>query len=575
MNLQETFHEGGVNRLQVSRILYWFAWFIEICAVITGLAIAVLVGMSTFEQNKAIDESGGATSFANVLIASLPFFMVSIVELAKIPAAQAMYATTHRIWKATFALVLIFLAFITFETALNGFERNFNNLNYQVNRLMTKKDELIEQKEFFLGQNEREKSLSREGVLENFEKQMIPIRDRRDQALKALSERSREITASANSEQIKAIRTKLEDLRSQREQLIARRDKEISAVQGNIAKRQDQARNDALEKKKDLETQIQRMEARLRNTEDRFEKELSDSNIFTRGGVRERFDPEIATLKGDISDLRRRLLSFDVGDAASGVVASNSDRAAEIERQYAPRIASFGQKIDQVSSELANVAGVSQKDLDRDRDAVNEERKSIMRQFDADMAVLDSKKREDLKNVNNREQNIQKNDEAIAKIEGQLSEVKAEINVKARDNQIYRLAKMFDNNAKTVADVDSNLVNLVGKIWFGSLAMVIAITGIVLALASEVVKDERNTSHSFPAQRRAFGRGIRSLALAIIRLQRRKPRVVTEIREVVKEVPVDRVVFQDKVQQVIKKEVVHVPIYTNDPSLLRKQDVPS
>ena len=40
--------------------------------------------------------------------------------------------------------------------------------------------------------------------------------------------------------------------------------------------------------------------------------------------------------------------------------------------------------------------------------------------------------------------------------------------------------------------------------------------------------------------------------------------------EVVKEVPVEKIVFRDKPITVVKKEYVHVPLYTNDVELLGK-----
>ena len=88
------------RNLRTSRILYAFAWLIEAFAVATGLVIAYMVGWSTYNENLAIASSGEAvTSFANVIIASLPFVLVAVVELAKIPTASAVYATKNIIWK--------------------------------------------------------------------------------------------------------------------------------------------------------------------------------------------------------------------------------------------------------------------------------------------------------------------------------------------------------------------------------------------------------------------------------------------------------------------------------------------
>ena len=575
MNLQNTPGAGTTDKLKISRTLYMFAWFIEICAVLTGLAITYLVGVSTYEQNVRIDQSGGTTNFSNVLIAALPFFMVSVVELAKIPAAQAMYWTTARVWKTIFALVLIFLAFITFETAINGFERNFHNLNYQINSLMTKKGELIERKANLESQVAKSKSVTREDVIQNFEQQLAPIRERRDTQLAALADRGKEINAAANSEQIKALRDKLADVREQREKLLQRRDQEISNLQGNASRSRENARQDALEQKRVLETQAQQLEANLRNKEDAFQQALASSNFFTKSSVKTQFEPEIADLKSQISTLRARILNFNVSNVVAANVTNTSEQSIELEARYAPKLTEFDKKIESAAAELAKAAGVTQKDLDRDRSTLQEERAQIVKEFDSDFSELQSKKNEELKNVATKEIAIEKLLLQVTSIEGEISDVKEKINSKAPENQVYRLAMMFDSNAKTVADIDPDIVNLVGKFWFGSLAMVIAVTGIVLALASEVMKDDRRTGAKLSGGNRGFGRNLRSLSLALTRLNRKKPRVITEIREVIKEVPVDRVVIQDKIQQVIKKEVIHVPIYTNDPTLLRRQDVPS
>jgi 5'-3' exonuclease len=52
----------------------------------------------------------------------------------------------------------------------------------------------------------------------------------------------------------------------------------------------------------------------------------------------------------------------------------------------------------------------------------------------------------------------------------------------------------------------------------------------------------------------------------------RKPKKVVEVTkivEIIKEVPVDKVVFQEVPVEVVRKEVIHTPIYTNDPDLLK------
>jgi hypothetical protein len=364
-------------------------------------------------------------------------------------------------------------------------------------------------------------------------------------------------------------------LRAQRQLLIEQREKEIGSIQGDVQARRARLQADAESRKADLERLLQREEAALKNIKDEYSNALSNSNIFTRNGIRERYEPLVQAQRTKYDELAQRLLAFSVSEEVDRLQGAGSIDVEKVTDKYSERINVLDQRIEATNLDLAQIAGVTQKDLERDRSSLNEDRKRIQAQYETAFKVLQERKMADLRNVADREAVIAKNQDEMGQLQEQITLIKTQINEKAKDNQIYRLAKMFDPDAKTVADVDIALVNLVAKVWFGSLAMVIAITGIVLALASEVVKDERHTQRQALNTRKPLLGSLRSLALAINRRTRHRPRVEIEIREVVKEVPVDRVVFRDKIQEVVQKEVIHVPIYTNDPNLLRSQDVPT
>jgi hypothetical protein len=71
-----------------------------------------------------------------------------------------------------------------------------------------------------------------------------------------------------------------------------------------------------------------------------------------------------------------------------------------------------------------------------------------------------------------------------------------------------------------------------------------------------------------------IGRAFRK-TLASRRKKYNSPKIITKIKEVevdkiVKEtVEVDKVVYQEVPKEVVRKEVIHVPIYTNDPDLIK------
>ena len=83
----------------------------------------------------------------------MPFLMVAIVEITKIPFVAATYKTSNTKWKFIFGSSLLFLAFITFESALNGFERNFHALIFSIDKhkkelvAVEDDDKLVEEEE--------------------------------------------------------------------------------------------------------------------------------------------------------------------------------------------------------------------------------------------------------------------------------------------------------------------------------------------------------------------------------------------------------------------------------------------
>ena len=58
------------------------------------------------------------------------------------------------------------------------------------------------------------------------------------------------------------------------------------------------------------------------------------------------------------------------------------------------------------------------------------------------------------------------------------------------DNQVYRMAQLF-SGVDSAADTPPAYVVRIAAIWFGSLAAMVAFTGVVLALASNVILDPR------------------------------------------------------------------------------------
>lgn len=128
-----------MNRESRGRRLIYFAWGVEIVAASIGLAMAAFIILTTRQKILDTGTEITASGYMNVFLGGLPFIVVAMVELTKIPLATACYIATNRAWKTAFAVALIVLSVITFETILNGFERNFTLRTYL---LGTKKQEI-------------------------------------------------------------------------------------------------------------------------------------------------------------------------------------------------------------------------------------------------------------------------------------------------------------------------------------------------------------------------------------------------------------------------------------------------
>ena len=97
--------------------LYILAWGIEILVVLAGLATAYIMMKAQMQ--------GGDVSKAAAYSIGLTFTIAAIAELTKIPLATAFYYSVRYSWKMLFLLALLLINILTFETIINGMQRNW------------------------------------------------------------------------------------------------------------------------------------------------------------------------------------------------------------------------------------------------------------------------------------------------------------------------------------------------------------------------------------------------------------------------------------------------------------------
>ncbi len=137
-----------------SRFLILLAWTVEIIAVLIGLTISVVVAVSAYNSFASDGEVGLLDGTSAIVVAGLPFVLVAVVEICKIPLTFAFMSVRNLAWRVLLLVFVLFLCLITFETMLNGFERNFSNLNRAID--VRKNDIESAQSEIALLENRRD-----------------------------------------------------------------------------------------------------------------------------------------------------------------------------------------------------------------------------------------------------------------------------------------------------------------------------------------------------------------------------------------------------------------------------------
>ena len=620
-----------IEKSKSGKNLYRFAWTIEIIAAFIGLMIAWSMGFETYQFYVNEHGSFPIIHLFDLLLAGLPFLMVASVELLKIPFCKLIYLTKGFRVRFVFTIVLVLVTFITFETLITGFERQFNNISIQVSApqkkmsVLTKKIEFIEESIANL-ENTTDDTISKEVTLQREE--AAKSRDAAIQTLKLQKEQFLTISGGTLIKQKEQLEIDLQRLIEERDELIA-----------NLESRAEATRN---AKEKEIEQIRVRTDEKVANTEKYFTS-VSEEEQINQSEIRKANNEAIEAYRVKISDLEgyiaasrmdNSLKSFFGGDIAKWekeiaslnakiekLLQDNSELGlttlSSLNTEISRILSEADKKIEKIeneislshSNELNDKAEIESNFLNNRKQKYDElseiERKQILdSQYKEEIAEIDRQIQLRHKAYNDEIDRIdsfrrsegdkltQKSDEII-QLESELGPYKEDqlalgfsIMEAYEQTQIYRIAKSFYGIEDGVM-ITEEQISFVAKIWFGSLAGIVSTMGIFLAFGAFIFQ---YAGEEFkPKKRTGFVKRALRKTLLARRRKYNEPKIVTKIqevevpKEVIKEVPVDKIVIQEvKVDvpvekivvqevpvEVVKKEVVHVPIYTNDPDLIK------
>jgi hypothetical protein len=486
---------------------YRGAWALEIAASIIGLATGLALGFQAFSANETANAM-------DLTLASAPFFMVAIAELTKIPIATLLFGVSW-LWKPLVLAFLLVLAGITFETVFMGLERAGTLRQLQYETLVGKIDVLNRELANLTASDE--------------------VAANSDQVGEAAAEYEK--TTALADRALEAIRIQISAL--------DKKVQETAALTPEAARIRDQVR------------ELEELRASRLDERDREAKEAVDQFERQRDSFVARI--ESARKSGDIDSARR----FE------GELGKLANPRPKIFANYEKELAPLKEELDRLRAEFARLRASSPAVTDEQR-ALLERRKKLEESLDSTSGSWDrridaaSKRLEEaLATAETEAKKLSGNQDRRDEIAKEISTLEKERIPMARTDQVRRIAgRWYGKRPEEVTEPEAGVVSVV---WFGSLALIAALAGPITAMVALGLQRIAAQSDSHYE-----GRLSRLVRRMLVRWRWRRVRTV----EVRVEVPVDREVEKRinvpvEVEKIIK-EILYVPLLTDDPEALRR-----
>lgn len=463
------------NLFSVGVRLVKFAWVIEILAVTIGFLISIIVAYSVYDELNRHEGAGSFGDYANILVAGLPFVLVAVVEAAKIPTATAMMYARHIRWRILLFTGLIMLAFITFETMSNGFERNFAGLNLSIDE---QKNEslLLENQIKDLERRKREiNTIDPDHVDNQYNKTVEKANENYYRALQVERQHINKQLQNLKDDYEPAYKAQIRELEAKKNEIYESWDEERVALQKRLRSLLNQNVSGASSDKEKLQKEVDDLKAEMK-------QKLAEASFLTKASVEEKY-------RKLIKEKEQRLYKLADFAAGSSALTQQTQTEQQLQEQLQILGKNFQKRIDMVQKridELENELNERRRHDEEMRKKYQKEFKSYSRQVANNKQSIINRMEQVKKQKLNEYQSIQ---EQVKAIDAQIFEIKKKqtviahkINRLVNSNQIYRMAAYIDDKENAI-EVPKKTVGLVALVWFSSLAFICATTGIFLAVS--------------------------------------------------------------------------------------------
>lgn len=483
--------------------LLCIAVLIEVVAVCVGLGLALVQGV---DASRGVD---GSIPWLTVLLASGGFLIASCAEIGKIPVASALVGAPWR-WRVPLAVFLLVMTVITFETVFFSLERGF-----------TLRMQSVEEQRRAVARLASERAAA--------EVQRDDLGDAAQEQGRRLDERLAILRQglTARTAAIEAELRRLDEARLSPEQRELQRQEALLADERaqRLADRDRQAREITERFESQRESYVTRI-AQARADGDLATVRRQEAELARLPGPGARIDriraettAETTRIDEALADLRRRM----------GQIVVTADPAGEQRR------ATLRGQLDGARAELLAI----------DQKAAEQAERQLadgMRQLDEGLAL---------------EARLAGLDTAIAAGAAKLADL-------AELSQVHRIAASW--HGKPAGEVSSQEAKGVATAWFGSIAVIAALTGSTLAI---IAAAQARVAEPRPAvrPRMSLKRYLHRWLVKRLYQPRTVVRAVDRPVEVIVEKPVE-VMVENEV-----KTFVYVPVPTTDPETVMRDMV--
>jgi hypothetical protein len=560
------------------KFLLKMAWGVEILVALIGLCIGIIIIRGAQGASEVGDLISRGVSLDDLTFGMI-FIIVAVVELTKIPLANAVYYSVRLFWRIVFLIALLLVNVSTFETIITGFER----INRERSKIV---DKLIVEYQSVKTQIQ---NINENVEVNDVNEEISELVERRSDINKQISlinlEYSKQIqnvkdtsSAQGNIDQlkneIKELNKKIENLVNANIQLSSQKDSKVfGSNKKSIAESINQNN-----------LRIERHEDEKRAKESELKNLITTSNKDNEGQIdiiKEEnktqlisLNEEKSRIENEIKILEEEKLKYQLDDKEKvEKVIQLKDRKNELITlidEQAPD--------NQVFRIATWLKGWFEVDYNKEIEKLN-----------LQVFALEKQKVESITEksffdkifsfFNNKELDNEAIDSQISRLKKQIKdfENKAEIAATTVQESVY-------------ADLPRAALTAAFWLWFGVLGFIISITGTMLAFASLVLLDPR--LHVIRNKKTAYWKGV-SLRISkfFVLLNKyiwglikrfRDPKVEIkeiEVEKVVekiieKPVEVEKVVIKEvevpKEIETLRKEIVYVPLPTDDEELLKK-----